>query len=59
MWTLSSDDIGTKPRLDIQSKKSMFSMIWNSKGFDVVDKLQNDTKMNSAYFVTNPLTPLE
>jgi hypothetical protein len=59
MWTLSRDDVATKPRLDIQSKKFMLTLIWNPSGFYVVDRLRNDTNMNSAYFVTNILTPLE
>jgi hypothetical protein len=33
--------------------------MWNPHGFYVVDKLPNDTKMNSEYFVTNILTPFE
>jgi histone-lysine N-methyltransferase SETMAR len=59
MWTLSRDDVVTKPRLDIQSQKFMFTIIWNPSGFYVVDRLPNDTKMNRAYFVTNILIPLE
>jgi hypothetical protein len=59
MWTLSRDDVVTKPRLDIQSKKFMFTIMWNSNGFYVVDRLPNDTKMSSAYFLTNVLIPLE
>jgi hypothetical protein len=42
-----------RPRLDIQSKKFMFTIIWNPNGFYIVDRLSNDIKMNSAYFVTN------
>jgi hypothetical protein len=37
----------------------MSTVIWNPTGFYVVDRLPNDAKMNSAYFVTNILTPLE
>jgi histone-lysine N-methyltransferase SETMAR len=37
----------------------MFTIIWNPSGFYVVDRLPNDIKMNSAYFVTNVLIPLE
>jgi hypothetical protein len=33
--------------------------MWNLNGFYVVDRLPNDTKMNSAYFLTNLLVPLE
>jgi hypothetical protein len=49
----------TKPRLDIQNKTLMFTIIWNPNGFYVVDRLPNHTKMNSAYFVTNLHIPLE
>jgi hypothetical protein len=52
MWTLLRNNVVTKPRLDIQGKKFMFIIIWNPSGFYVVDRLPNDTKMNSAYFVT-------
>jgi transposase len=59
MWTLSRDNMATKPRQQIQCKKFMFPIIWNPTGFYVVERFPNDTKMNSAYFVTNTLTPLE
>jgi hypothetical protein len=53
MWTLPRDDVVTKPRQQIQSKKFMFTIIWNPTGFYVFDRFPNDTKMNSDYFVTN------
>jgi hypothetical protein len=59
MWTLSRDDVATKPRRQIQSKKFMFKIIWNPTGFYVIDRLPNDTKMNSDYFVTNIPISLE
>jgi hypothetical protein len=59
MWTLSRDNGVTKPRQQIESKKFMFTVIWNASGFYAVDRLRNDAKMNSAYFVTNVLIPLE
>jgi hypothetical protein len=37
----------------------MFTIIWNPTGFYVVDRLLNDTKMNSDYFVTNIVISLE
>jgi hypothetical protein len=40
MWTPSRDDVATKSRLDIQSKKSMFTIIQNPSGFYVVGRLQ-------------------
>jgi hypothetical protein len=57
--TLSRDDVVTKPRLDIQSKEFMFTIIWNRSGFHVIDRLSNDTKMNSDYSVTKILIQLE
>jgi hypothetical protein len=33
----------------------MFTVIWNPTGFYIIDRLPNDTKMNSDYFVTNIL----
>jgi hypothetical protein len=33
--------------------------MWNPSGFYVIDKLSNDAKMNSDYFVTEVLIPLE
>jgi hypothetical protein len=38
-----------RSRLDIQ----------NPRDFYVVDKLQNDMKMNSKYFITHILNPIE
>jgi hypothetical protein len=51
--------VATKPRQEIESKKFMFTIIWNPNGFHVVESLPNDTKMNNDYFLTNIYTPLE
>jgi hypothetical protein len=59
MWILSRDNVVIKPRQQIQSKKFIFTIIWNRSGFYVMKRLLNDTKMNSAYFVTNVLISLE
>jgi histone-lysine N-methyltransferase SETMAR len=37
----------------------MFTVIWNPSGFYAIKRLPNHAKMNSAYFVTNILIPLE
>jgi hypothetical protein len=55
IWTMSRDNVATKPRQQIQSKKFMFTIIWNPTGFYVVDRVPNDAKMNSDYFVTSIL----
>jgi hypothetical protein len=59
MWTLSRDNMATKSRQQIQSKECIFMIIWNPSGFSVFDRLLNDIKMNSAYFLTNLLIPFE
>jgi hypothetical protein len=59
MWTLSRDDVVTKPRLDIQNTKFIFAIMWNPSGFYVIDRLPNDIKMNSDYFMTNIFIPFE
>jgi hypothetical protein len=51
--------MATKPRQQIQNKQFMFTIIWNPTGFYVADRLLNTTKMNSVYFMTNILSPLE
>jgi hypothetical protein len=59
MWMLSRDNVVTKPRHKIQSNKVMLTIKWNPSGFCVIDRLPNHSKMNSAYFVTNILIPIE
>jgi hypothetical protein len=59
IWTLSRDYVVTKPKHDIHTQKFIFTVIWNSLGFQVVDKLPTGTKMNNNYFITNILEPLE
>jgi histone-lysine N-methyltransferase SETMAR len=58
VWILSSDNVVAKLRFDIQSEQFIFSLIWNPSGFYVIDRISNDTKMNSDYFMTNILIPL-
>jgi histone-lysine N-methyltransferase SETMAR len=59
MWMLSKENAIIKPKHQIQSKKFIFTVRWNPTGFYVVDRVPNDTKTNSAYFVINLLTPLQ
>jgi hypothetical protein len=59
LWTLSRDNVITKPRHDIQSKEFMFTVIWNLHGFHVVNKFPNNIRINSNYFVIKILNLLE
>jgi hypothetical protein len=44
---------GHKAETWYSEQKFMFTIMWNPNGFYVVDRLPNDTKMNSDYFVTD------
>jgi hypothetical protein len=50
MWILSGDDVVRRPKFDTQSKKFMFTIIWNVSGFCVVDRLPNDIKNEQGLF---------
>jgi hypothetical protein len=59
MWTLSREDVATKPKHDICTHEFLFTTIWNPLAFEVIDKLPTGTKMNGDYFITNILEPFE
>jgi hypothetical protein len=59
MWTLSRGDVAAKPKHNIRMQIFMFTVIWNPLGFQAIDRLPTGTKMNSGYFITNVLEPLE
>jgi hypothetical protein len=42
---------GHKTETWYSEQKFMFTIMWNPSGFYVVDRLSNDIKMNSTYFV--------
>jgi hypothetical protein len=58
MWCLARDNVSTIVRRGIQTQKAMMAIMWNPRGFHVVDHLPSDTKMDGDYFTTNVLAPL-
>jgi hypothetical protein len=48
-----------KAELQYSHKKYMFTVIWNSFGLHVIRKLRTGAKMESHYFTTNILGPVE
>jgi hypothetical protein len=50
---------GHKAETRHSEQKFMFTIMWNSRGFYIVDKLQNNVKMNNEYFITERLSPFE
>jgi hypothetical protein len=59
IWTLSRGDVVTEPRLGIQSKQFMFTIISNPSSFYVIDRRPSDTNMKGNYFVIKMLIPLK
>jgi hypothetical protein len=59
MWTLTRDDVATKPKNNIHTKKFMFITFWSPLEFPVVDKLATGAKMDSDCFIPNVLAQLE
>jgi hypothetical protein len=57
-WALGKDDVVTKPRTGIQSKKFMFTIMWNPLGFHLIDRLPTGDRINNSYYVTHILEPL-
>jgi histone-lysine N-methyltransferase SETMAR len=58
MWALAKDDVARQTRTDIQSKKFMFTIMWNPDGFHVIGWLPTGPKISGAYYITNILQPL-
>jgi histone-lysine N-methyltransferase SETMAR len=50
MWTLEKADVPEKPRLTIQARKLMFTIMWSPHGFHVVDSLPDGPTMCSTSF---------
>jgi histone-lysine N-methyltransferase SETMAR len=50
MWTLERTDVLEKPRLTMQARKLMFTIMWSPQGFHVVDSIPGGTTMCSTYF---------
>jgi hypothetical protein len=58
MWSLARDNVATNVRNDFQSQKIMFTIMWNPHRFYVVNRLPENTTMNSTYYTSNILQPL-
>jgi hypothetical protein len=58
MWSVASDDVATSVRRDIQTTKFMFTIMWNPRGFHVINRLPDGSKMKSEYYITHVLTPI-
>jgi hypothetical protein len=59
LWTLTRDDVATKPKHNIQTEKFMFAIFWSPIGFPVVGKLATGAKMDRDYYITSLLAQLE
>jgi hypothetical protein len=59
MWTLTRDDVATKPTHNIQTKNFMFTVFWSPPALLVVDELASGAKIDSDSFITNVGAQLE
>jgi hypothetical protein len=50
IWKLKRADVHEKPRMKIQARKLMFTIIWSAQGFHVVNSRPDGTTMSSANF---------
>jgi hypothetical protein len=50
-WTISQDEVPTREKQTISTKKFMLTVFWPVDGFHVVEFLPTDTKFNTADFV--------
>jgi hypothetical protein len=56
MCILEKADVVDKPRLTIQARQIMFTIVSSAQGFHVVDSLPDGTTMSSTYFIDESLT---
>jgi hypothetical protein len=57
MWAVARDDVTTIVRRDIRTAKFLFIIMWNPRGFPILNQLPDGSKMNTEYHSTNVLTP--
>jgi hypothetical protein len=58
MWALANDGVATKTKIDIQSEKFMYPIMWNSHGFHVIDRLPTGAEIKSKYYTVKIRQPL-
>jgi hypothetical protein len=58
MWCFARDNVSTVAGRGIQTQKVMFTIMWNSRGFHVVNQLPSDITIGSGYFTSNVLAPI-
>jgi hypothetical protein len=56
--SLARDEVATKTRTDIASKKFMFTITWNPFEFHVVSRVPTGTHVNRMSYTTKLLCPL-
>jgi histone-lysine N-methyltransferase SETMAR len=59
MRTFTRDNVTVKPKHNIRTKKCTVTVIWNPRGFHVINKCPTGTTINNDYFTTNVLAPLQ
>jgi histone-lysine N-methyltransferase SETMAR len=57
-WTVFREDVPSRLRQDIGTKKFMLTVIWGVDGFHIVDLMIPHRSFNSEHFVNHVMTPM-
>jgi hypothetical protein len=57
VWLPRHEQIPEREQHTIQSKKFMFRIVWNPRGFHLIKVLENGSKFNAGYCIAEMLNP--
>jgi hypothetical protein len=57
-WSVFREDVPSRVRQDIGTKKFMLTVIWSVDGFHAVDLMTSQCSFNSEYFVNHGMAPI-
>jgi hypothetical protein len=58
VWTMSRDEVPTKEKQAISTRKFMLTVFWSIDGFHVAEFLPTGTRFDTAYFVEHIIPSL-
>jgi transposase len=57
-WLPEDDEPGTRTRRGIDRKKTMLTIVWNTRGFHVIDAMPRGETFSARYYIDHILTPI-
>jgi hypothetical protein len=58
VWLPRDEKVPERDENTIQSKKFMFTIVWNLRGFHLIKVLEKGRKFNACYYIAEILKPL-